>query len=79
MRKVQTNPKFVIRGTRIVVHNRRRTKPIELAHEGHQGIARMKQSLRIEVWWPGCDKEAEAFCRICQVVSGPSNPEPAIN
>ena len=39
----------------------------------------MKQSLRIKVWWPGYDKEAEAFCRTChgcQGVSGPSNPEP---
>ena len=42
-------------------------------------MAKMKQPLPIKVWWPGFDKEAEAFCRTChgcQVVSGPSNPEP---
>lgn len=39
----------------------------------------MKQRLRIKVWWPAIDEEAEEFCRTCngcQVVSGSSNPEP---
>ena len=52
---------------------------IELGHEGHQGMAKMKQRFRAKVWWPGIDREAETFCITChgcQVVSGPSNPEP---
>jgi len=35
--------------------------------------------LRIKVWWPGMDKEAERFCRTChgcQVNSEFSRPEP---
>ena len=52
---------------------------IELSHEGHQGMAKMKQRLHTKVWWPGIDREAETFCKTyhgCQVVSGPSNLEP---
>ena len=71
--------KIVIRGTRIVVPKKLRARVIELGHEGHQGMAKMKQRLRTKVWWPGIDREAETFCKTChgcQVVSGPSNPEP---
>ena len=35
--------------------------------------------LRIKVWWPGMDKEAERLCRTChgcQVNSEFSRPEP---
>ena len=56
-----------------------RARVIELGHEVHQGMAKMKQRLRTKVWWPGIDREAETFCKTChgcQVVSGPSNPEP---
>ena len=36
-----------------------------LAHEGHQGIVKMKERLRSKVWWPGVDKDAECKCREC--------------
>ena len=36
-----------------------------LAHEGHQGIVKMKERLRSRVWWPGVDKDAERKCRGC--------------
>ena len=52
---------------------------IELGHEGHQGMAKMKQRFRTKFWWPGIDKKAEAFCRTChgcQVVGGTNHPEP---
>ena len=71
--------KIVLRGTRIVVPKKLQGRVIELGHEGHQGMAKIKQRLRTKVWWPGIDKEAEAFCRTChdcQVVGGPNHPEP---
>jgi len=52
---------------------------IELGHEGHQGLVKMKQRLRTKVWWPGIDKDAEKSCKTChscQVMSGLCNPEP---
>ena len=56
-----------------------RKRVLELAHEGHQGIVKTKSMLRIKVWWPGMDKEAERLCRTChgcQVNSKFSRPEP---
>ena len=38
---------------------------VRLAHEGHQGIVKMKERLRSKVWWPGLDKDAEGKCREC--------------
>ena len=47
--------KIVLRGTRIVVQKNLRARVIELGHEGHRGMAKMKQRLRTKVWWPGID------------------------
>jgi hypothetical protein len=55
--------KIVLRGTRMVIPQKLRPRVIELGHEGHQGILKMKQRLRTNVWWPGIDQEAEKFCK----------------
>ena len=71
--------KLVLRGTRIVIPSKLRTRVLVLAHEGHPGIVSMKQRLRSKVWWPGIDRQAEKFCKTChgcQLVSRPANPEP---
>ena len=71
--------KLVLRGTRIVIPSKLRTRVMVLAHEGHPRIVSMKQRLRSKVWWPGIDRQAEKFCKTChgcQLVSHPSNPEP---
>ena len=71
--------KLILRGTRIVIPSKLRSRVFTLAHEGHPGIVRMKQRLRSKVWWPGIDKEAEKFCKTCfgcQLVSSPAHPEP---
>ena len=52
---------LVLRGERIVV---------KIAHEGHQGIFRTKQLLRVHVWFPGMDTMVEigdvGKCPACQ-------------
>ena len=71
--------KFILRGTRIMIPSKLRTRVLVLAHEGHPGIVSMKQRLRSKVWWPGIDRQAERFCTTChgcQLVSRPANPEP---
>ena len=71
--------KLVLRGTRIVIPRRLRDDVLHLAHEGHQGIVKMKQRLRSKVWWPRMDNDAEKICRSChgcEVVSQLSPPEP---
>ena len=55
----------ILRGTRIVIPKVLRQRVVELAHEGHQGIVKMKERLRSKVWWPGIDKDAGQKCREC--------------
>lgn len=43
---------ILLRGTRIVIPNKLRSRVLELGHEGHPGMSTMKQRLRSKVWWP---------------------------
>ena len=64
----------VVRGSRTIIPSTLRAAVLELAHEGHPGIVRMKQRCREAVWWPGIDGDIETFIRDCVacVVSGKS-------
>jgi hypothetical protein len=69
----------LLRGERIVIPVSLRSRCIELAHEGHQGIVKTKQRLRTKVWWPSIDREAEQVCRSCEDcirVGAPNPPVP---
>ena len=54
----------ILRGT-VVIPKVLRSRVLELAHEGHQGIVKMKERLRSKAWWPGVDNDAERKCREC--------------
>lgn len=72
---------ILLRGTKIVIPEKLRTRILELAHEGHPGMTKMKQRLRSKVWWPKIDPQTETFvkqCRGCALVAAPSKPEPMI-
>lgn len=64
----------VVRGSRTVIPPALRAAVLELAHEGHPGIVRMKRRCREAVWWPGVDRDIEEFVRDCTacIVSGKS-------
>ena len=65
---------LVLRNNRIVILEIMRPRILQLAHEGHQGITKVKQHLRQRVWWPGMDLEAERYvceCLGCQIVAPP--------
>ena len=71
--------KLVMRGTRIVIPQSLRGETLRLAHEGHQGIVKMKNRLRTKVWWPKMEHDAEQVCKTChgcQVVGEFCTPEP---
>ena len=71
--------KLVMRGTRIVIPRSLRSEVLRLAHEGHQGIVKMKNRLRTKVWWPKIDHDAAQVCKSChgcQVVGEFCAPEP---
>ena len=42
-----------------------RLRAINLAHEGHQGLAKTKQLIREKLWLPKIDKEVEKLIRSC--------------
>lgn len=42
-----------------------RSRTLNKAHQGHQGIVKTKQLLRSKVWWPGIDKDVEKLVGDC--------------
>lgn len=70
---------ILLRGTKIVVPTKLRSRILAAAHEGHPGIVNMKARLRTKVWWPKIDRDAETSvkcCKGCTLVSGPNPPNP---
>ncbi|XP_026530731.1 uncharacterized protein K02A2.6-like, partial [Notechis scutatus] len=56
-------------GDRVVIPEKLQGKVLQLLHEGHPGIVRTKALARSYAWWPGMDKEIEAWvakCSRCQ-------------
>ena len=76
---VNADASMVLRGSRIVIPAKLRTRAINIAHEGHQGIVKTKQLLREKIWFPGMDDEVKRIvgnCLACQA-NGPNQyPEP---
>lgn len=67
---------IVMRGDQVVLPNSLRSRALKLAHSSHMGMTKMKQYLRLRVWWPGLDGDVDSMvraCGICQAV----NPEGA--
>jgi hypothetical protein len=71
----------VMRGPRIVTTESLQEKVIELAHEGHQGLTKTKQLLRLKVWFFKMDGLVEnkiTCCTTCQINHPRTNYEPFI-
>ena len=67
----------VLRMNRIFIPPTLRSRPVELAHLGHQGIVKTKQLIRDKVWFPGIDKLTEdkvKNCLSCQAATAKSPP-----
>ena len=76
---VHEQPNVILRSSRIVIPNALRDRAISIAHEGHQGLVKMKQLLREKVWFPGIDdnvKQKLDKCIACQANSSRSHPDP---
>ena len=58
----------ILRGSRVVVPAKAREAVMDMLHEGHPGISRMKSIARGFVWWPGMDSQLEekVKCEQCQ-------------
>ena len=65
----------VLRMNRILIPPTLRSRGVELAHLGHQGIVKTKQLIRDKVWFPGIDKlTEEKNCLSCQAATAKSPP-----
>ncbi|CAB4022868.1 hypothetical protein BOX15_Mlig023251g7 [Paramuricea clavata] len=67
----------LLRNNRIVIPRSLQQRVLELANQGHQGVAKTKARLRTKVWWPGMSTEAETFVKRyqpCLVATEPTKP-----
>ena len=61
----------LLRGTRVVIPLKLRSKILDELHRGHCRIVRMKALARSHVWWPGLDDDIASMvkgCAECQAV-----------
>ena len=68
---------LVLRGNRIVISTTLRSKAVDLAHQGHQGMVKTKQLIKENLWFPGIDRMAEEKmnnCLSCQAATAKSPP-----
>lgn len=56
---------IILKGSRIFIPSSLKYRVLQLAHEAHQGITKMKALMREKVWFPGIDRQAEAMVRNC--------------
>ena len=52
---------FIMRGIRIAASLR--SEVLQIAHEGHLGMVKVKTRQLEKVWWPSIDKDVETTCR----------------
>ena len=65
----------VLWGSRVVIPHCGHQHVLELLHDSHPGIVKMKNIARRVVWWPNIDKDIENYvksCDNCQSVSAVS-------
>ena len=63
----------ILRGVRVLVPPQGREKVLELLHEAHPGMERMKQLARSYVWWPGIDSAIEEKVKSCYACQSSRN------
>ena len=54
-----------LRGSRVVIPTKLRSEVLQILHESHVGVVRMKALERRNVWWPGIDLKTEGLAKGC--------------
>ena len=74
---VNANSDLILKANRIIIPESYENAVIQLSHEGHLGLTKMKSLLRSKVYFPNMDSKTEHFlkhCAACQVQSKPAPP-----
>ena len=69
-----TPENIILRGTRIVLPEALEQRAVDIAHESHQGLSKVKALLRTKTWFPGIDdlsKRTVDQCIPCQATEKP--------
>ena len=57
----------VLWGDRVIIPKAGRDRTLQVLHDGHPGITKMKQLARSVVWWPGIDSDIEKRVKSCKM------------
>ena len=63
--ELSTEDRRVLWGAKVVVPAKGREGVIDMLHQAHPGISRMKNLARSYVWWPGIDRAIECCVKSC--------------
>ncbi|XP_026521137.1 uncharacterized protein K02A2.6-like [Notechis scutatus] len=67
----------ILWGDRVVVPKKLQEDILNMLHEGHPGMVKMKSLARSYVWWPGIDKDIETWVKTCNKCQS-SRPTPPL-
>jgi hypothetical protein len=65
-------------GSRVLVPEKGQERALELLHEGHLGISRMKAKARSYMWWPKIDQDIESLVKGCVECQKSRHSEPPV-
>ena len=71
---------IILRGTRIVLPEALQQRAIDIAHESHQDLSKIKALLRTKTWFPGTDDLAKRTvdqCIPCEIIQNHYECHPA--
>ena len=64
--ELSVHDRCVLWGDRVIVPPAGHSVVLEVLHDGHPGVTKMKQLARSIVWWPGIDKDLENKVSQCE-------------
>ena len=53
-------------GARVVIPRKLQAAVLQMLHEGHVGMVRVKRIAQSYTWWPGVDKDIEELVKTCK-------------
>ena len=67
MKRLTVEDGLVLKGTRIIIPDKKREEILKLIHEGHLGLSKCKMRAKETVYWPGINEPLEQLILNCQL------------